>query len=72
MNWITVWWQQIRGHIPPDPWEHDPEIVAARREQHRRIDKATELLAREGLALRHERQFWERFGLPRTKQHDDG
>lgn len=71
MSWLSVWWQQIRGHAPPDPWEHDREILNARKDQHRRIDKATVLLAQDGMALRRERQFWERHGLPK-KQHDDG
>ena len=72
MNWLSAWWQQIKGHAPPDPWETDHAILDARQDQHQRIDKATRLLAADGLALRKERQFWEKHGGRPTKQHDDG
>lgn len=71
MNWLVAWWRQIRGYHGTDPWEDDPRIVAAREDQHQRIDAATRLLAREGLAMRRERRFWEKYGGP-SKQHDDG
>jgi hypothetical protein len=70
MNWLWAWWQSLRGYAPSDPWDADPRIQAARTDQHQRIDRATNLLAREGLALRRERKFWERHGLPRKT--DDG
>lgn len=72
MNWLLIWWQQLRGYTPPDPWEDDQRILDARADQHQRIEAATRLLAREGLAIRRERQFWNRFGGPPPKQHDDG
>lgn len=72
MSWLSAWWQQIRGHVPPDPWEHDQRIVAARAEQHQRIDKAQRLLSREGLALRRERRFWEKHGGPSPERSSDG
>ena len=71
MTWFTAWWQQLRGHILPVPWEHDPEIVSARRDQHRRLNHAAALLARDGLAIRKERIFWQRWG-DGSKKHDDG
>src|SRR5689334_4794143 len=56
MSWLSAWWQQIRGHTPPDPWENDHAILNARQDQHQRIDKAQRLLAADGMALRKERQ----------------
>lgn len=72
MRWLSAWWQQIRGHTSPDPWDHDQAILSARQDQHQRIDKATRLLAAEGLAMRRERQFWSKHGGDPRKRHDDG
>jgi len=72
MEWIVAWWRQIRGYEAPDPWEHDAHIRAERVGQHARIDAATRVHIRDGLALRRERSFWTRFGDDPPPRRDDG
>ncbi len=52
MGWIADWWRQIVG--PPvadgwgeNPWEDDPRIREARRDQHDRINKAQGIILRD-------------------------
>lgn len=34
MELLTALWKQLRGEPVPEPWETDPDILAARERQH--------------------------------------
>lgn len=51
--------------------EHDPDYARVREVHHAAINTLTAKRAAEGMAIRKERRFWERHGLP-GQQHDDG
>jgi hypothetical protein len=63
MGWLVAWWHQISRRPPGDPWNDDPEITRERERQHREgiADAATTRRILDGLSLRHEREFWQRY-----------
>ena len=63
MGWLSAWWRQIRGETGGEPWEDDPQIVAARERQHEIgvSDLAT--------ARRLEADFW-RHKLDEARHHE--
>ena len=62
MDLVKALWNQIKG-IPPNPWEDDPDILAARQRQH-------ELGISDYVTQRKAEAEWWRRQVDRRERHD--